>query len=134
MNSEFRILKERNDRLRDEPMSRWEDEPIRGALKMKQLTKIEQLDAQFPGLADHVRNWFARGVTSEQIVALLFEKYQVSLTTSPISSFRNKRGARERERREEARITALVALEVAREEEIKASMVSRPLEPVNRKG
>jgi len=91
---------------------------------MKQLTKIEQLDARFPGLADDVRNWFAKGVTSEQIVALLFEKYRVSLTTSPISSFRNKRWARERERIEEARISALVALEVAREEEIKASMVS----------
>ncbi len=100
---------------------------------MKQLTKIEQLDAQFPGLADNVRNWFAQGVTSEQIVALLFEKYQVSLTTSPISSFRNKRWARERERIEEARISALVALEVAREEEIKASMASRAPEPVNRK-
>ena len=100
---------------------------------MKQLTKIEQLDAQFPGLADSVRNWFAQGVTAEHIVGLLFEKYQVSLTTSPISSFRNKRWARERERMEEARITALVALEVAREEEIKASMVSRAPEPVNQK-
>ena len=91
---------------------------------MKQLTKIEQLDARFPGFADDVRNWFALGVTAEQIVGLLFEKYHVSLTTSPISSFRNKRWARERERLEDARIAALVALEVAREEEIRASMVS----------
>ena len=92
---------------------------------MKQLTKIEQLDQQIPGLADDVRNWFAQGVTSEQIVGLLFEKYQVSVTTSPISSFRNRRWAPERQRIEDQRIAALVALEVVREQEIKSSMVRR---------
>jgi hypothetical protein len=90
---------------------------------MKQLTKIEHLDERFPGLADNVRMWFAQGVTVKQIVALLFERYQVSLSTGPISSFRLKRWAPERKRIQEMRISALVALEVAREQEIKASMV-----------
>ncbi len=101
---------------------------------MKQLTKIEQLDTRFPGLADNVRKWFAQGITSEQIVGLLFEHYQVSVTTSPISSFRSRRWAPERERIEERRIAALVALEVTREQEIRASMVSPLREQMNGKG
>jgi hypothetical protein len=91
---------------------------------MKQLTKIEQLDERFPGLADDVRKWFGLGVTAEQIVKLLFERYNVSVTTSPISSFRSRRWAVERERIQEKSIEALAALEVARAQEIKASMAS----------
>jgi hypothetical protein len=101
---------------------------------VKQLTKIEQLDERFPGLADNVRKWFAQGITAEKIVGLLFEQYQVSVTTSPISSFRSRRWAPERERIAEQRIAALVALEVAREQEIKASMVSPAWQKVSRKG
>jgi hypothetical protein len=89
---------------------------------MKQLTKIEQLDQSFPGLADDVRMWFGQGITAEQIVKLLFEKHHVSVTVSPISSFRHRRWAPERERIQEKRIEALAALEVEREQEIKASM------------
>ena len=45
------------------------------------------------------------------------------MTRSPISRFRNKRWAPERERMEEKRMYALVAMEVPREEEIKASIL-----------
>jgi hypothetical protein len=101
---------------------------------MRPLTKIEQLDHTHPGLADSVRNWFAQGITAEKIVELLFEQYHVSVTTSPISSFRSRRWAPERERVQEKRIEALAALEVARELEIKASMASPIPEKVSRKG
>jgi ribulose bisphosphate carboxylase small subunit len=89
---------------------------------MKQLTKIEQLDHTYPGLADSVRNWFNQGITAEQIVVLLSEEYHVSVTVSPISRFRRKRWAPERERIEEKRIEALAALEVARAQKIRESM------------
>jgi len=39
---------------------------------MTKLTKIEQLDQRFPGLADQVRKWFAQGFSAEKISVLLF--------------------------------------------------------------
>jgi len=91
---------------------------------MKRLTKIEQLDQRFPGLADQVRKWFAQGISAEKIAALLFEQYQVSLSATPVSSFRSRRWVPEQERLKDKKIAALAALEVAREQEITASMAS----------
>ncbi len=91
---------------------------------MKKLTKIEQLDQRFPGLADNVRKWFAQGVSAEKIAALLFERYQVSLSPTPISSFRSRRWVPEQDRVREEKIAAMVALEVASEQAIAASMAS----------
>ncbi|MDR3677323.1 MAG: hypothetical protein P4N24_17680 [Acidobacteriota bacterium] len=92
---------------------------------MKHLTKIEQLDGRYPGLADKVRKWFAQGISAKQIVGLLFEQYQISLSPTPVSSFRSRRWVPEQELLRDKRISAMAAMEVAREQEIRASMVAR---------
>jgi hypothetical protein len=94
-------------------------------MNMKRLTKIEQLDQRIPGLAENVKRWFSQGVSSEQVAVLIFKHYQVSLTSSPVSSFRTRRWVPEQELLEEKKIAALAALEVAREEAIRASMASQ---------
>jgi hypothetical protein len=91
---------------------------------MTKLTKIEQLDQRFPGLADQVRKWFAQGFSAEKISVLLFEQYRLSLSPTPISSFRSRRWVPEQELFREKRIAALVDQEVSREREIRASMAS----------
>jgi|SRR5271157_5041427 len=92
---------------------------------MKKLTKIEQLDQRFPGLADNVGKWFAQGFSAEKIVALLFDEYHISLSKTPVSSFRSRRWVPEQDLLRDRKIAALVALEVSREQEIRASMASR---------
>ena len=89
---------------------------------MKRLTKIEKLDQEFPGLAGNVRKWFARGVSCEKIAALLSEQYQISLTPSPVGSFRSRRWVPEQEELREKTIETLAAQEVARCQEITAAM------------
>ena len=75
---------------------------------MKQLTKIEQLDQQIPGLADQVRMWFDQGMSAHAVRDLLRKQYGVSVSGTLISNFRTKRWARERLARE-ARHTDLAA-------------------------
>jgi hypothetical protein len=91
---------------------------------MKTLTKIEKLDQRFPGLADNVRKWFAQGVSAKKIAVLLFQQYQVSLSPTPVGSFRSRRWVPEQELLRERKIAARAALEVSRELEITASLAS----------
>ena len=90
------------------------------------LTMIEKLDAQFPGLADEVRKRFAEGVPAHKIAEQILEKYQVAISASTVSSFRCRRWVPEQKRLQEKRLDALVARELAREQELTAEMV-RPL-------
>ncbi len=82
---------------------------------MKQLTKIEQLDAQFPGLADDVRKWFDLGVHVRQVAKFLFERYGVSVPKSTVGNFRARRWAREREVRQNEAVRREAVEEVCRE-------------------
>jgi hypothetical protein len=91
---------------------------------MKKLTKIEELDQRFPGLADKVKMWFAQGIPARKIAELLFEQYKVSVSATPISSFRSRRWVPEQELLREKRLAALAAREVSREQAIKASLAS----------
>jgi hypothetical protein len=91
---------------------------------MKQLTKIEKLDGQFPGLADDVRKWLTRGIFCREIAGLLAEKYPVSVTTGTVGSFRMRRWVPEQELLREKRIEALAAQMVASEREIKAALAA----------
>ena len=91
---------------------------------MSKLTKIEIFDQSIPGLADNVRKWFAQGISARNVSALLFERYQVSIPRSGVGHFRSQRWVPEQELLQEKKIAALAALEVAREQEIRASMVS----------
>jgi hypothetical protein len=86
------------------------------------LTKIEELDAQHPGLADQVRNWLAQGVTVARIADLLFDRYHVSLSKHTVGRFRKRRWVPEQDLLRERRVTALVEREVAREIEIRDSL------------
>ena len=91
---------------------------------MSKLTKIEIFDQRFPGLADNVRKWFAQGISAQKVAVLLFERYQVSISTPGVGRFRSQRWVPEQELLQEKKIAALAALEVAREQEIRASMAS----------
>jgi hypothetical protein len=91
-------------------------------MKMKRLTKIEQLDQRIPGLAENVKKWFSQGISSEQIAVLLYNHYRVVLTSSPVSSFRSRRWVPEQELLEDKKLSILAALEVAHEQEVRASM------------
>jgi hypothetical protein len=64
---------------------------------MKKLTKIEQLDQRFPGLADQVKVWFNQGVTAAMISDLLREQRGIPVTESAVGSFRTRRWVPERE-------------------------------------
>jgi len=86
---------------------------------MKKLTKIEQLDQQFPGLADDVRMWFWQGFPVLRVVDLLRERYHVSVPKSTVGNFRARRWVRERESRLRQLVTRQAATEVTRELEMK---------------
>jgi hypothetical protein len=95
----------------------------------KRLTKVEELEVRHPGLADQLRVWFSQGIFVRQIPELITEQYKVPVSESAISSFRRKRWVPEQELLREKKLNAIVALEVAREQEIRASMASRIPEP-----
>jgi hypothetical protein len=88
---------------------------------MKMLTKIEQLDQRFPGLADKVRLWFDRGVPMREVSKLLFQQYTVSVPRATLGNFRARRWVREREARTRAEVKRRAALEILRELEMKDS-------------
>lgn len=73
---------------------------------MQRPTRIEQLDRQFPGLADQVRAWFNHGISSEKVAARLWERYQVRIPAATVGSFRARRWAREMRIRLAGRIKA----------------------------
>jgi hypothetical protein len=66
------------------------------SLAMGQLTRIEQLDKQIPGLANEVRMWFDQGVSARAVRDLLRKQYGVSVSETLISNFRAWRWAPER--------------------------------------
>jgi hypothetical protein len=72
---------------------------------MKKLTKIEQLDRTFPGLADQVRVWFNQGVTAAMVSDLLREQFGIPVTESAVGAFRARRWEREREFSRQRRMT-----------------------------
>jgi hypothetical protein len=88
----------------------------------KTLTRIEKLDQEFPGLADDVRKWFSQGISSEKIAVRLFERYTVSLTEAPVSSFRLRRWVPEQRLLMEKKIAAQAAFELEREREVRAAI------------
>ena len=73
---------------------------------MKRLTKIKQLDQHFPGFADQVMRWFDLGKTSQQVVQLLQDQYEVSVPRWAVGYFRTRYWARQRELEEARRIEA----------------------------
>lgn len=91
---------------------------------MKRLTKIEKLEGQFPGLADDVRKWLARGVACDEIAGLLSEKYPVPVSPSQVKIFRAHRWVPEQELLREKRIAVLAAQMVASEREVKAALAA----------
>ena len=88
----------------------------------KQLTRIERLDAQIPGLAEQVGTWFAQGLPVRRVAVLLFERYHLSLPPRTVGNFRARRWVPEQERLREKRLEALAAQEVAREREVRAAL------------
>jgi ribulose bisphosphate carboxylase small subunit len=88
---------------------------------MRQLTKIEQLDQPFPGLANQVRAWFDLGMTAQRVAQLLREQYQVSVPRTTVGNFRTRRWARERELQQARRAEAVVTAEFARMQKMKAA-------------
>jgi hypothetical protein len=88
---------------------------------MKKLTKINQLDLRFPGLADQVRNCFDLGMTSQQVAQLLREQYEVSVPRWAVGYFRTRYWARPREREEARRIEATATAAFNRLQEMKAA-------------
>ena len=91
---------------------------------MKRLTKIEILDQQFPGLADEVRKWFAQGISCKKIAELLFDRYGVSHSNSPVETFRARRWVTEQRLLQEKKIAALVVREIAREKAVRDSLTA----------
>jgi hypothetical protein len=91
---------------------------------MRQITRIEELDVQYPGLADEVRTWFSQGIAAAKVAALLFEKYGVRVQPTTVGSFRSRRWVREQQLLQKRKIEILAAAEVAREQAIKASLAS----------
>jgi hypothetical protein len=86
---------------------------------MKQLTRIEKLDQQYPGLADQVRRWFALGVHVRKVSELLHEHYHVSVPQATVANFRAHRWVRELEARDAESARRGAAVEICRELEIK---------------
>ncbi len=88
----------------------------------KDLTKVEKLDYQHPGLADQLRQWMSQGIPCRQIVELVLERYQVRLSKSALGRFRTRRWAPEQERLREKLVEAHAAQELQREREIRSAM------------
>ncbi len=82
----------------------------------RRLTKIEMLDHQYPGLADQMRQWFLHGIPVRTIPRLVFEKYKLSISATPVARFRRRRWVREHEMAMQQRIQVLVEEQIACEE------------------
>ena len=85
------------------------------------MTKIEQLDQSFPGLADQVRIWFDLGRTAQQVAQLLQEQYQVSVPRTTVGNFRTQRWARERALRQKRESRAAATAAFNQLQEMKAA-------------
>ncbi len=86
----------------------------------KDLTKVEKLDYQHPGLADSIRDWFLQGISAQQISDLVRERYKLAISKFPIAKFRVKVWVPEQKLLTEKRIEARVAQELASEREMRA--------------
>ena len=75
------------------------------------MTKIEQLDQHYAGLAIQVRTWFDQGFSARAVSNLLRERYQVVVAENTVGNFRTQRWARERKVQEAKEIEAKVAAE-----------------------
>jgi len=91
---------------------------------MKRLTKIEKLDFQFPGLADQLGEWFAQGIGVREIPRLLLEKYNISISATPVAKFRCHFWVPEQEMLREKRLNALAELQAAHEQALRASLAA----------
>ena len=76
-------------------------------------TRIEQLDRQFPGLANRVRNWFDHGLRAEDVSRALADQYGVPVSVSTVGNFRARRWARETRIRQARRIAEGAAKDFA---------------------
>jgi len=85
----------------------------------KKLTKIEQLDQQFPGLAAKVMIWFDCGVVIHEVVERLRAEYQVSVPWSTVRNFRVCRWTPEVAARKADYARRAAALEICRELELR---------------
>ena len=92
-----------------------------------QLTKIEKLDTQYPGLADDVGKWFSQGISSCKVANLIFEKYRMVVVPRTVGGFRSRRWVPEQKLLREKRIAARAAQEAAREREIRQSLARQAL-------
>ncbi len=90
-----------------------------------QLTKIEVLDQQYPGLADQVREWFCKGTSAKKVVALVGERYQVLLPIGTVLNFRSRRWVPEQKLLLEKKIALQAAAQVARDQAVRASLIAR---------
>ncbi len=91
----------------------------------RRLTKIEKLDHDYPGLADQVREWFAQGVAVRQVPKLVFAKYNLRITETPVARFRSRRWVQEQELMQEKRIEALIARLYAHDDEIALALAQQ---------
>jgi hypothetical protein len=55
------------------------------------LTRVEQLDAQHPGLANDVKKWFSEGLAAGSIAAGVQKKYGVLVRPTTLGRYRNCR-------------------------------------------
>jgi hypothetical protein len=81
------------------------------------LTRIEQLDQRFPGLADQVTDWFIQGASVREVSELLFLQYNVFVPRTTVSSYRARRCARMLEFFRQERMTAAATEALMREAE-----------------
>jgi hypothetical protein len=88
----------------------------------RQLTRIEMLDAQYPGLEDDVRRWFTEGLTTAKVAERIREKYGISLPARTVGGFRSTRWAPAQRLLVEKKVEAQAAHEVALERAIKQSL------------
>ena len=68
------------------------------------LTEIEKLDGRYPKLAFHVKAWLDQGISSPDIVGLLFNTYHIPVSENMVENYRTRRWVPEKE---------LVALKMA---------------------
>jgi hypothetical protein len=98
---------------------------------MTKLTKIEQLDQRFPGLADDVVRWFSQGVSVEEIPRLLFAKYNIFMSASPVAKFRSRRRLCGQRSLHDPLLKILESVHFAPERSLSAYLAAKLQEDVN---
>ena len=90
----------------------------------KKVSRIEQLDLQFPGLADEVRKWLAQGISSKKIAELLPTLYPVSVKRWTVGKFRSRVWVPEQALLREKKIEAQAQFEVERDRAVKLALAA----------